>query len=242
MEFWTVVLEKTLESPLDSKEMKPVHPKGNQSWIFTGRTEAEAEAPILWPPDVKSRIIGKDPNAGKDWGQEEKGMTEDEMVGWHHQLNGHKFEQTLGDRDGQGSLACCSPWGHKESDTTEQLNSNILISVLANWTISKLLLDVLLPVAAVTNYWILGTWWLNATEMYYLTVLEPEVWNQYHKLKVWAGTCSLRRLSGSICSLPLPASGGCQYSSLCLHNSSCYLHSHLTSSFVSVQFSSASLS
>ena len=208
------MLEKTLESSLDSKEIKPVSPKRNQPWIFTGRTEAEAEAPILWPPDVKSQIIGKDPDAGKDWGQEEKGMTEDEMVGWHHQLNGHKFEQTLGDRDGQGRLACCSPWGHKESDTTEQLNSNILISVLANWTISKLLLDVLLPVAAVTNYWILGTWWLNATEMYYLTVLEPEVWNQYHKLKVWAGTCSLRRLSGSICSLPLPASGGCWERSL----------------------------
>ena len=208
------MLEKTLESSLDSKEIKPVSPKRNQPWILTGRTEVEAEAPILWPPDVKSWLIGKDPDAGKDWGQEEKGMTEDEMVGWHHQLNGHKFEQTLGDRDGQGSLACCSPWGHKESDTTEQLNSNILISVLANWTISKLLVDVLLPVAAVTNYWILGTWWLNATEMYYLTVLEPEVWNQYHKLKVWAGTCSLRRLSGSICSLPLPTSGGCWECSL----------------------------
>ena len=157
---------------------------------------------------------GKDSNAGKDWRQEEKGTTEDEMAGWHHQLNGHEFEQTLGDRDGQGSLACCSPWGHKESDTTEQLNSNILTSVLANWTISKLLLDVLVPVAAVTNYWILRTWWLNATEVYYLTVLEPEVWNQYHKLKVWAGTCLLCRLSGSIGSLPLPAAGGCWERSL----------------------------
>ena len=94
--FWTMVLEKTLESPLDCKEVKPVHPKGNQSWIFIGRTDAEAEAPILWPPDVKNRLIGKDPDTGKDW-RWEKGTTEDEMVGWHHRLNGHEFEQTLGD-------------------------------------------------------------------------------------------------------------------------------------------------
>ena len=120
--FWTVVLEKTLESPLDCKEIKPVHPKGNRSWIFIGRTDAEAEAPVLWPPDWKSRLIRKDPDAGKDWRWEEKGTTEDEMVGWHHQLNGHEFEQALGVSDGQGSLAHCSPWGHKESDTTEQLN------------------------------------------------------------------------------------------------------------------------
>ena len=103
-----MVLEKTLEGPLDSKEIKPVNPKENQSWIFTGRTDAEAEAPILWPPDVKSWLTGKDPDAGKDWRQE-KGMTEDEMVGWHHWLNGHEFEQTLEDSEGQGSLACCSP-------------------------------------------------------------------------------------------------------------------------------------
>ena len=120
--FWTVVLEKTLESPLDCKEIQPVHPKGNQSWIFIGRTDAEAETPILLPPDVKNWLIGKDPDAGKDWRQEEKGTTEDEMVGWHHRLNGHEFEQTLGVGDGQGSVACCRPWGHKESDTTEQLN------------------------------------------------------------------------------------------------------------------------
>ena len=93
---WTVVLEKTLESPLDYKEIKPVHPKGNQFWIFTGRTDAEAETPILWPPDEKSWFIGKDPDAGKDWRQEEKGTIEDKMVGWHHQLNGHEFEQALG--------------------------------------------------------------------------------------------------------------------------------------------------
>ena len=101
-------------------EIKPVHPKGNQSWLFNGRIDAEA--PILWPPDVKNWLIGKDPDAGKDWRQEEKGMTEDEMVGWHHWLNGHEFEQALGVGDGQGSLACYSPWGPKESDTTEQLN------------------------------------------------------------------------------------------------------------------------
>ena len=118
--FWTVVLEKTLESPSDCKEIKPVNPKGNKPWIFIGRTDAEA--PILWPPDVKSRPIGKDFDAGKDRGQEEKGTKEDEMVRWHHRLNGHEFAQTLGVGDGQGSLVCCSPWGRKESDTTERLN------------------------------------------------------------------------------------------------------------------------
>ena len=118
--FWTMVLEKTLESPLDCKEIQPVHPKGNQSWIFNGRTEAEAL--ILWPPDVKSWLIWKDPDAGKDWRQEEKGMTEDEMVGWHHWLSVHEFEQTLGVRDGQGGLASWSPRGRKESDMTEWLN------------------------------------------------------------------------------------------------------------------------
>ena len=120
--FWTVVLEKTLESPLDYKEIQPVHPKGNQSWVFTGRTDAEAETPTFWPPDAKSWLTGKDPDAGKDWGQEEKEITEDEMVGWYHRLNGHEFEWTLGVGDGQGGLACYSPWGHKESDTTERLN------------------------------------------------------------------------------------------------------------------------
>ena len=119
--FWTVVSEKTLESPLDCKEIQPVHPKGNKSWIIIG-TDAEAETPILWPPHTKSWLIGKDPDAGKDWGQEEKGTTEDEMVRCHHQLDGHEFEQAPGVEDGQGSLACCSPWGLKESDTTEQLN------------------------------------------------------------------------------------------------------------------------
>ena len=120
--FWTMVLEKTLESLLDCKEIKPVKLQGNQSWILIGRTDAKAEAPILWSPNVKNWLTGKDPDAEKDRRQEEKGMTEDEMVGWHHWLDGHEFEQALGVGDGQGSLTCCSPWGHKESDTTEQLN------------------------------------------------------------------------------------------------------------------------
>ena len=119
---WTVVLEMTLESPMDCKEIKPINPKGNQSWIFIGRTDAEAEAPVLWPPDTKNWPIGKDLDAGKDWRQEEKGMTKDEMVGWHHCLNGHEFEQTLGVGDVQGSLVYCSPWDHSQmqlSDWTE---------------------------------------------------------------------------------------------------------------------------
>jgi len=120
--FWTVVLEKTLESPLDSMEIKSVNPKGDQSWIFIGRTDVEAEAPILWPRDVKNWLTGKDPDAGKDWRQEEKGTTEDEMVGWHHWLNEYEFEQAPGVGDGQGSLACCSSWKSKELDTTEWLN------------------------------------------------------------------------------------------------------------------------
>ena len=124
--FWTVVLEKTLESPLDCKEIQPAHPKGNQAWIFTGRRDAEAETLILWPTDAKNWLIGKDPDTEKDWRQEE-GMTQDEMVGWHHWLKGHEFEQAPGVGDGQGSLVCCSPWGRKESDTTEQLNWTELI-------------------------------------------------------------------------------------------------------------------
>ena len=122
--FWTVMLEKTLKSPVDSKAIKLVNPKGNQPWIFTGTTDADAEVPILWPPDAENWLIGKDPDGGKDWRQEDKGATEDEMVGWHHQLDGHEFEQTLGDSEGQGSLTCCSSWGHKESDTTERLSNN----------------------------------------------------------------------------------------------------------------------
>ena len=141
--FWTVVLEKT-ESPLDCKEIKPLNPKGNQSWIFTWRTDAEAGVPILWPPDVKNWLIWKDPDAGKGWRREEKGLTEDEMVGWHHWLDGHEFEQALGVSDGQGGLECCSPWGCKELDMTEQLNwtgkkkkkpQRILLSLSKGWNL-----------------------------------------------------------------------------------------------------------
>ena len=120
--FWIVVLEKTLESPLDCKEIQPVHSKGNQSWVFIGRTEAEAETPILWPPHAKSWLIGKDPDAWREWRQEEKGTAEDEMAGWHHWLDGRESEWTPGVGDGQGGLACCGSWGCKESDTTERLN------------------------------------------------------------------------------------------------------------------------
>ena len=124
--FWTVVLEKPLESPLECKEIQPVHPKRDQSWVFIGRTDVEAETPILWPPDVKNWLIGKDLDAGKDWGQEEKGMTEDEMMGWHHRLDGHGFEWTPGVGDGQGKLGCCGSWSLKELDTTE-LNWTVLL-------------------------------------------------------------------------------------------------------------------
>ena len=120
--FWTVVLEKTLESPLDCKEIQPVHSKGDQSWMFFGRNDAKAETPELWPPHVKSWLIGKDSEAGRDWGQEEKGTTEDEMAGWYHRLDGREFEWTPGVGDGQGGLACCNSWGHKQLDTTEWLN------------------------------------------------------------------------------------------------------------------------
>ena len=120
--FWTMVLEKILESPLACKEIQPIYSKGNQSWIFIGRTDAEAETPILWPPDAKNWLIGKDPDSGKDWRQAEKETTEDEMVGWHHWLNGHEFDQTPRVGDGQGSLLCCSPWGCRELDMTKWLN------------------------------------------------------------------------------------------------------------------------
>ena len=130
--FWTVVLEKTLESPLYCKEIKPVNPKGNQSWIFIGRTDAEAEAPVLWPPDAKTWLTGKDPDARKDW-RPEKGTTENEMVGWHHQLDGHEFEQAPGVGDGQGSLACFSLWVTKDW------------TWLSNWTELKAVMIGFLP-------------------------------------------------------------------------------------------------
>ena len=127
--FWAVALEKTLESPLDCKEIQPVHPKADQSWVFIGRTDVEAETPVLWPPDVDSWLIWTDPDAGKDWGREEKGTREDEMVGWHHQLNGHEFGWILGVGDGQGGLVCCSSWGRKESDMTERTELNWTFTV-----------------------------------------------------------------------------------------------------------------
>ena len=122
--FWTMVLEKTLESPLDSKEIKPGNHTRNQSWIFIGRTDPEAEVPILWPPDAKNWLIRKDPDAGKDSRREKKGTTEDEIVGWHHRLDEYEFEQASGDGEGQGNLAWCSSWGCKESDMTEWLKSS----------------------------------------------------------------------------------------------------------------------
>ena len=131
------MLEKTLESLLDCKEIQPVHPKGNQPWIVIGRTDAEAEAPILWRPDAKSWLTGKVPDAGKDWRWEEKGSTEDEMVVWYHQLNGHEFEQALGDGEGQGSLVCCSSWGRKKLDMTEWLNTTTTTKVLMDLQILK---------------------------------------------------------------------------------------------------------
>ena len=139
--FWAVVLEKTLESPLDCKEIKPVNCKGNHSWIFIGSSDAEAETPILWSPDVENWLLGRDPDAGKDWRQEENGTTEDEIGGWHHRLNGHEFEQAPGVGDGQVSLACCRPWGCKVSDMTEQLN----------WTDANRRLTGKVPDAG--NYW-----------------------------------------------------------------------------------------
>ena len=132
------MLEKTLESPVDSEKIKPVNPKGNQPWIFIGRTDAETEAPILWPPDAKSLLIRKDPDAGKDWRQEEKGTAEDEMVGWNTSLNGLDFEQALGDSEGQGSLAFYSPWGGKESDITNDWATTI-------YRLPSIVNDVLIP-------------------------------------------------------------------------------------------------
>ena len=128
--FWTLVLEKTPESPLDCKETQPVHPEGDQPWDFFGRNDAKGETPVLWPPHEKSWLIGKNSDAGRDWGQEEKGTTEDEIAGWHHGLDGCESEWTPGDGDGQGGLECCDSWGCKESDTTEQLNWTEL-----NWVV-----------------------------------------------------------------------------------------------------------
>ena len=151
--FWTVVLDKTLESPLDDKEIQAVHPKGNQPWIFIWRTDAEAETPILWPPDGKSWLIWKDPDAGKDWGQEEKGTTEDKMAGWHHWLDGHGLGWTPGVGDGQGGLACCGSWGCKESDMTEWLNwSELSIRVRVSFQMHVFYFFGYLPRSGITGH------------------------------------------------------------------------------------------
>ena len=148
-DFWVDRTLKTLESPLDFKEIRPVHPQGNQSWIFIGRTDPEAEAPILWPPDVKIQLTGKGPDAGKEWGQEEKQATEDEMAGWRHSLNGHECEQRLGDSEGQGNLAGGSPWGHKElmwlSGWTTWCNVNVVQTGKSILEISPVILHWLHP-------------------------------------------------------------------------------------------------
>ena len=142
---------KTLQSPLDCKEIQPVHSKGDQSWDFFGRNDAKAETPVLWPPHVKSWLIGKDSDAGRDWGQEKKGTTEDEMAGWHHWRDGHESEWTLGVGDGQGGLACYDSWGRKELDTTEQLNW----TELKIFTWLEFLSFVNMPMLKFRNKWIL---------------------------------------------------------------------------------------
>ena len=131
--FQTVVLEKTLERPLDCKEVKPVNPKGNQPWILIERINAEVETPIIWPLDVKSQLIGKDPDAGKDWGQEEKGMTEDEIVGWHHWFNGHELGQTLRGDEGQGGLVCCSLWSQRGRHNWATEQQQVLSIIICRW-------------------------------------------------------------------------------------------------------------
>ena len=170
--FWTVVLEKTLESPLDCKEIQPVHPKGDQSWVFIGRTDAKAETPILWPPHAKSWLIGKDSDAGRDWGQEEKGMPEDEMAGWHHRLDGHEFGWTPGVGDEQGGLVCCNSLGHKESDTTERLNWTEM-----NWKIPSPFLN--LP----WSHHHCGT--MITQEMQTLRCWESSQYQIVHYLNIW---------------------------------------------------------
>ena len=172
--FWTVVLVKTLESPLDYKEIQPVHPKGDQL-VFTGRTDAEAETPVLWPPDGKNWLIWKDPDSGKDWRLEEKGTIEDEMVGWHHQLDGHGFEWTLGVGDGQGGLACCSPWGCKELDVTEWLNWTELTSNVVWLGKSRIILNYTL-ISCENNCCLVGCG---------LVLFSHRVWGMYRGTLSW---------------------------------------------------------
>ena len=153
--FWTLVFETTLESPLDWKEIQPVHPKGSQSWVLVGRTDAQSETPILWSLDVKNWLIGRDPDAGKDWRQEEKGMTEDEMAGWHHQLDGYGFEQAPRFGDGQGSLVCCSPWVCKELDMTERLNwTELMLYVVRIFILAFLVAQMVKNLPTVQETWV----------------------------------------------------------------------------------------
>ena len=163
--FWTVVLDRLL----DLKEIKPVIPKENKPWIFIGRTGAEAELPILWPPNAKSWLIGKDPNAEKDWRQEENGVTEDETVGWHHWLNGHEFEQTLGYGDGQGSLACRSSWGRKESNMMKWLNNKICHILVAQITLSKFL--------SISRQWFHSNFFIFLFKLMNFNLAYPEWWS-----------------------------------------------------------------
>ena len=173
--FWTVVLEKTLASPLDCKGIQPVHSKGDQSWVFIGRTDAEAETPILWPPPAKSWLIGKDPDAGKDWRQEEKGTTEGEMAGSHHWLDGHGFGWTPGVGDWHGGLACCGSWGLKESDTTEWLNWTELKEILTELSGEQLNN----PVESMTKFLRVNSVWLATPAETY--------WNKVPQLVMWKG-------------------------------------------------------
>ena len=163
--FWTVVLEKTLESPLDCKEIHPVHSEGDQPWDFFGRNGAKAETPVLWPPHAKSWLIGKDPDAGKYWRQEEEGTTEGEMAGWHHWLDGREFEWTAGVGDGQGGLVCCDSWGRKELDTTEQLNWTELNIPLYKCTISSLSIPLSMDIYVTSMSWRLWTVLLWISEL-----------------------------------------------------------------------------
>ena len=156
------VLKNWCFRTVDCKEIKPVNPKGNQPWIFIGRTDTEADIPILWPPDPKSWLIWKNPDAGKDWGQEEKGMTEDEMVEWHHWLNGHEFEQILGDDKGQGSGACCSPWGHKVSDTTEWLK----------WLTESFIISIPLMIHPICSFLLFSAFFSRCYEAFVIVTLK----------------------------------------------------------------------
>ena len=185
------------------QEIKPGSPKGNQSWIFIGRTDAEAETPLLWPPDAKNGLNGKDPDAGNDWRQEEKGMTEDEMVRWHHWLNGREFEQALGVGDGQGSLACCSPWGCKKSDKTEQLN----------WTggglVTKLCPTPCNPMdySAPGHFLLQGIFWIQGSNLCLLPGRQSHyhwvTWEAHHQIRWFQSTDdNLKRYYPGFLSLP----------------------------------------